>query len=415
MTTPVKPSPVKSGPVRPRDAAQVLDTVRWAVAEEQPLELVGAGSKRGLGRPCQATHTLDLSALSGITLYEPEELVLSARAGTPLAEIEAALGERRQQLAFEPTDWGPLLGAEAGSQTIGGVLACNLSGPRRVKGGAARDHFLGFEAVSGRGELFKAGGRVVKNVTGYDLPKLMAGSYGTLAAMTEVTVKVLPAPERTRTLVLRGLDPAEGVACLTHALQSPYEIAGAAFLPPDVAGTCGAEAGASATAIRLEGFGPSVEYRAGRLVEELRGRGEAVLLDDDASTGLWAAIRDVRPFVEDAGRIVWRVSVPATDGPRVAASVAAGLDARWFLDWGGGLLWVAVAPERVADGGAAVVRGALSQSGGHATLIRAPEAVRASVEVFQPQPAALATLSSRVKLGFDPKRIFNPGRMYAGA
>ncbi|HSK39155.1 MAG TPA: glycolate oxidase subunit GlcE [Arenibaculum sp.] len=404
--------------MKPGDAAQVLDAVRWAAAEEQPLELVGAASKRGLGRPVQATHTLDLSALSGITLYEPEELVLSARAGTPLAEIEAALAERRQQLAFEPADWGPLLGAPAGSQTIGGVLACNLSGPRRIKSGAARDHFLGFQAVSGRGEPFKAGGRVVKNVTGYDLPKLMAGSYGTLVAMTEVTVKVLPAPERTRTLMLRGLDPAGGVACLTHALQSPYEVAGAAFLPADVAGdvaeACGAEAGASATVIRLEGFGPSIEYRAGRLVEELRGRGEAVPLDDDASAGLWAAIRDVRPFVADAHRIVWRISVPATDGPRVAAAVAAGLDARWFLDWGGGLLWVAVAPERAADGGAAVVRGALSQSGGHATLIRAPETVRASVEVFQPQPAALATLSSRVKLGFDPKRIFNPGRMYAG-
>ena len=214
--------------LKPADAAQALEAVRWAISEEAPLELVGHGTKRALGRPFQATHTLDMSDLTGVKLYEPEELVLSAQAGTPLAELEALLAENRQQFAFEPPDFGPLLGGEAGKQTIGGVVSCNLAGPRRVKAGAARDHFLGCKAVSGRGEAFKAGGRVVKNVTGYDLPKLLAGSYGTLALLTEVTLKVLPAPEDTRTVLIRGLDDATAIRVMALALQSPYEVAAAA-------------------------------------------------------------------------------------------------------------------------------------------------------------------------------------------
>ncbi|HEV7371509.1 glycolate oxidase subunit GlcE [Arenibaculum sp.] len=403
--------------LEPRDAGEVLDALRWAVAEEQPLELVGNGTKRGLGRPFQATHTLDLSALSGIVSYEPEELVLTVRAGTPLAEVEALLADRRQQLAFEPADWGPLFGAEPGRQTVGGAIACNLSGPRRIKAGAARDHLLGFEAVSGRAERYKAGGRVVKNVTGYDLCKLLAGSHGTISALTEVTVKVLPAPERTRTVLLLGLDDAAGVAALTRALQGSFEAAGAAHLPAPVAAASGvpavAAAGAAVTAVRIEGFGPSVDYRAGRLVAELGGLAPAVELDDEASAAFWREVRDAAAFTRRPERIVWRLSVPPSQGPRVAAEIAARLDAEWFYDWGGGLLWVALAAAG-EDAGAGAVRGAAGPNDGHATLLRAPETLRASVAVFHPQPAALAALSARVKAGFDPKRILNPGRMWAG-
>ena len=210
---------------------QVVEAVAWAAAEEQPLEIIGCGSKRGLGRPVQAANSLDLSGLSGITLYEPEELVLSARAGTKLSQIEAALEEQNQMLAFEPANLAPLLGDEAGEASIGGVLACNLSGPRRIKAGAARDHFLGVESASGRGELFKSGGRVVKNVTGYDLCKLLCGSYGTLAVMTDVTVKVLPRPEKTYSVLLLGLDDATAVQAMSRALGSPHEVSGAAHLP----------------------------------------------------------------------------------------------------------------------------------------------------------------------------------------
>jgi glycolate oxidase FAD binding subunit len=402
--------------LKPVDAAQALEAVRWAVSEEAPLELVGHGTKRALGRPFQATHTLDMSDLTGVKLYEPEELVLSAQAGTPLAELEALLAENRQQFAFEPPDFGPLLGGEAGKQTIGGVLSCNLAGPRRVKSGAARDHFLGCQAVSGRGEAFKAGGRVVKNVTGYDLPKLLAGSYGTLALLTEVTLKVLPAPADTRTVLIRGLDDATAIRVMALALQSPYEVAGAAHVPAGLAGGVGVEelgSGTAATAIRLEGFGPSIEYRAGKFRDLFRDFGSVEFLEREPSLAFWAAVRDVKPFVARPERLVWRLSVPPADGARVAADIASRLSAEAYFDWGGGLIWVAVDPA-VERAGQQVIRDTIRLGGGHATLIRAPDTVRASADVFHPQDAALAALSARVKETQDPKRIFNPGRMYAG-
>jgi glycolate oxidase FAD binding subunit len=401
--------------LKPADAAQTLEAVRWAISEEAPLELAGRGTKRALGRPFQATHTLDLSDLTGVTLYEPEELVLSARAGTPLAELEALLAENRQQFAFEPTDFGPLLGGEAGKQTIGGVVSCNLAGPRRVKAGAVRDHFLGCQAVSGRGEAFKAGGRVVKNVTGYDLPKLIAGAYGTLAVLTEVTLKVLPAPEHTRTVLIRGLDDATAIRVMALALQSPYEVAGAAHVPAALTGGFGVDelGGGAATAIRLEGFGPSIEYRAGKFRDLFRDFGTVEFLERDPSLAFWAAVRDVKPFVAQPERLVWRLSVPPADGARVAAEIASKLPAQAYFDWGGGLVWLAVDPT-VERAGQNVIRDAVRPGGGHATLIRAPDTLRASADVFHPQAAALAALSARVKETQDPKRIFNPGRMYAG-
>ena len=221
---------------KPRDAKDVEDTVLWALAENKTLEVAGRGSKRGIGRPSQSDITLDLSGLTGVTLYEPEELVLSARAGTPIAEIEQLVAANGQELAFEPMDYGPLLGGAPSAGTIGGVLAANVSGPRRIKAGAARDHFLGVTAVSGRGETFKSGGRVVKNVTGYDLCKLMAGSWGTLGAMTDVTIKTLPRAETETTLVLTGLDERRAVQAMAEAMASSCEVSGAAHLPVDCAG-----------------------------------------------------------------------------------------------------------------------------------------------------------------------------------
>ncbi len=272
--------------LKPGDAAQARDAVAWAVAEEAPLEVVGGGSKRALGRPVQAGHRLDVSGLAGIDLYEPDELVMTARAATPLAEVEAALAADRQALAFEPPDYGPLLGAAAGAATIGGVFACNLSGPRRLKAGAARDHLLGVALVTGRGEAVKAGGRVVKNVTGYDLCKLMAGSYGTLAVMTALTFKVLPAPEKLRTVLVFGLDDAEAARAMTAALNSPHEVSAAAHLPRAVAARSAVDyvagAGAAVTAVRIEGPAPSVEHRC-RALKELLGAFGAVSNCDSAS------------------------------------------------------------------------------------------------------------------------------------
>ena len=402
--------------LRPESPEQVAEAVAWAAAEETPLEIAGRGSKRDLGRPVQASHKLDLSGLSGITLYEAEELVLTARAGTPLAEIEAALAEHRQQLAFEPADLGPLLGGPPDVGSIGGALACNLSGPRRIKAGAARDHFLGLSAVSGRGEAFKTGGRVVKNVTGYDLCKLLAGSHGTLAVMTEVTVKVMPGPEKTRTVLIYGLDDRTAVKAMTLALQSPHEVSGAAHLPdrPAAASQVSyvAEPGRAVTAIRVEGPGPSVEYRCAALRKALGTLGPSEELHGRNSAALWRELRDVAPFVEDPERPVWRLSVPPQDGPAMADALADGQEGQYFFDWGGGLVWLCL--PRWAEGMPDRVRAAVASCGGHATLIRAGRDVRASVPVFQPQDPALAALTRRVKESFDPRRILNPGRMYAG-
>ncbi len=398
---------------RPASEDQLCDAVAWAVAEGVPLEVLGGGSKRMMGRPTMDADNaaiLDLTALSGIALYEPEELVLSAAAATPLAEIIPALAEAGQELAFEPPDYGPLLGQPAGGGTLGGLLAANLAGPRRFKAGAARDHFLGFRAVSGRGEVFKSGGRVVKNVTGYDLCKLIAGSWGTLAVMTMATVKVLPRAEDAKTVLLSGLDWTAAGHAMTLALQSTCEVSGASYLPAAAAARLGL-ASVGTVALRVEGFAPSVRDRGQRLralldpfgaVDELRGEG---------SLDLWAAIRDVMPFgAAGDARPVWKLSVPPAAGAALAEALTAGPGAEAFLDWGGGLVWLAV--DASADAAHRAVRAAVAAVGGHATLIRADASIRAKVPVFQPQPNGLAALSRRVKESFDPRGVLNPGRMY---
>lgn len=394
----------------PTSADETLEAVRWAVSEESPLEVIGHGSKRGVGRPAQTGHAIDLSRLTGVTLYEPEELVLSARAGTPLAEIEELLERNNQELAFEPMDYAPLLGGERSKGTIGGVLAANLSGPRRIKAGAARDHVLGVHAVSGRGEAFKSGGRVVKNVTGYDLSKAMAGSWGTLAVVTDVTFKVLPRAETEATLVLRGLSEEQAARAMAAAMGSSGEVAGAAHLPESVAGSVlsGVLKGSGATLLRLEGFGPSVAYRFDRLAALLAGHGAVERLEEQESRTAWREVRDCLPFADGTQRPVWRVSMTPTDGHRMVMALRMEAAADAFYDWQGGLIWLRMEGDAEAD---AVRRLIAAHGGGHATLVRATPAVRASVPVFQPQPTALAALSVRLKEQFDPQGILNPGRI----
>lgn len=398
----------------PTSPAEVLETVRWAAGEETPLEIVGHGSKRGIGRPAQTEHVLDLSRLSGVTLYEPEELVLSARAGTPLAEIEALLAESGQELAFEPIDYGPLLGGPVGRGTIGGALAANLSGPRRIRAGAARDHILGVHAVSGRGEAFKSGGRVVKNVTGYDLSKVMAGSWGTLAAVTDLTFKVLPKAETETTVALRGLTEEEAALAMSAAMGSSAEVSGAAHLPESVTGRVagGMLAGQPTTLLRVEGFGPSVAYRVAMLEKMFGGRAKIEPVEAEASRALWREVRDVVPFADGSQRPVWRVSMAPSRGHEMvmALRMRAAVDA--FYDWQGGLIWLRME----ADPEAEALRALIARfGGGHATLVRAVPAWRASVPVFEPQPAALAALSARLKAQFDPKGILDPGRLSSGS
>ncbi len=380
----------------PRDEAELEEAIAGAVAGGVALAVEGEGSKRGFGHAVEARRRLTTAALRGVSLYEPAELVLTAGAGTPLREIQGLLDQQGQQLAFEPADYGLILGGPAGRGTLGGAVAVNASGPRRIRAGAARDHVLGFRAVSGRGEPFKSGGRVMKNVTGYDLSKLMAGSHGTLGVMSEITVKVLPKPETEETVVFRGLDDAAAVALMTAASGLPAEVSGFAHAPDD----------GGHTGLRLEGPAVSVASRRESLLA--RFGGEAEVLAEAASRAFWEAVRDVRPLA-GRGEQLWRLSVAPADGAAVAARLAeAGLPiAGRLFDWAGGLLWLALEAGRH---GAALREGLA----GHATCVSAPEAVRAAEAVFHPQPPALAALSRRVKESFDPTRILNPGRMGEG-
>jgi len=399
--------------LKPRDAHEVEEAVRWAVSDDKRLDVVGQGSKRGIGRPSQTDLTLDLSELSGITLYEPAELILSARAGTPIADIEQLLDNNNQQLAFEPADYGPLFGSGAGRGTIGGVIAANLSGPRRIKAGAARDHFLGVTAVTGRAETIKSGGRVVKNVTGYDLCKVFAGSWGTLAAMTEVTLKVLPKPETEATVVIGGLSDAQACAAMAAGMGSPYDVSGAAHVPDHVAACFeGLPKTEASTVLRLEGFAPSVKHRQETLSALMKSHGAVTILDEIPSGMLWRSIRDVKAFALSSARHrpLWRLSVPPASAHRLVDFITPA--AQMLYDWAGGLVWIGMPYADEPD--ARSVRNAIFQLGGHATLLRAPAAVRAGAEVFQPEEPALAALTRRVKEGFDPKGVLNPGRMWAG-
>ncbi|RFC67046.1 MULTISPECIES: glycolate oxidase subunit GlcE [Mesorhizobium] len=395
----------------PTTPEEVLSVVQWAAAEQAPLEVVGQGSKRGIGRPAQTEHTLSLSRLSGVTLYEPAELVLTARAGTPIAEIEKLLADYNQQLDFEPLDYGPLHGQAAGAGTIGGVLAANLSGPRRLKAGAARDHILGINAVSGRGEAFKAGGRVVKNVTGYDVSKAMAGSWGTLAVCTDVTFKVLPVAETETTLAIRGLLDDQAAAAMALAMGSSAEVSSAAHVPEGVAisvvgGALGSDA---ATLLRLEGFPPSIAYRLNLLQDMLKNAGELQVLLGDKSKAVWRDLRDCIPFADGTHKPVWRVSMQPSEAHRMTLDLRQNVPASAFYDWQGGLVWLRMEHgEPEAERVRALVR---AHGGGHATLVRANAAVRAAVPVFAPQPPALRALAERLKASFDPHNILNPGRM----
>jgi glycolate oxidase FAD binding subunit len=405
--------------LEPSDAKQIAEMISWVVGEGDTLEIVAGGTKRALGRPMKTDHVLDVSRLSGIVEYEAAELVLTAQPGEALASINAELAKKRQMLAFEPPDWRALLGSgeqDVAGPTLGGVLACNLSGPRRVKAGAARDHFLGFRAVSGRGEIFKAGGKVIKNVTGFDLPKLMAGSYGTLAALEEVTVKVLPRPEMVATLLFTNLEPVAAGHLMGAALGSPHEVSGAAYLPEGTAMPFSV-AGGGTVGLRLEGPAPSVEFRCDNLAREHGTSGAAEIVTGSEAIVFWRAIGEAAPLAGLAGHAVWRISVAPARGAELGQAISRVLDAVWFLDWGGGLLWLAV-PE-VSDAGAEAIRTAIrgpdGRDTGHATLVKGSPALRGSVAVFEPQPAPLAALSRRVKDAFDPAHILNPGRMVEGS
>jgi len=336
---------------------------------------------------------MGMSAFADVVEYEASELVLTVGAGMPLSRVQDLIAEQRQMFAFEPFDHGPIFGRAAGAATIGGIVSAGVSASRRLSAGAVRDHVLGFEAVSGRGERFVAGGRVVKNVTGYDLPKLMAGSWGQLAVLTQVTLKVLPRPRESATVAIRGLDDARAVRAMALAMRSQAEVAAAAHVPVS----------AAMTAFRLEGFGPSVVARATMLCALVAEFGAAEVLSETDAAHFWAQVRDVVPLND--GRPLWRISVPATEAPKVTGALRE-YGARWFYDWAGGLVWLTLP----AKTDFTLVRNAAAQAGGHATLVRADASVRERVSALHPETPAVAALARRIKAAFDPAGVLDPRR-----
>jgi glycolate oxidase FAD binding subunit len=390
----------------PQSEEAAAEAVRGTIARQVPLVIRGAGTRSGLGRPVQAGETLSLAALSGVTLHEPAEMVISARAGTPLRVVEETLATKGQMLPFEPMDHRLIYGT-TGDPTLGGVVAANVSGPRRVAIGAARDHLIGVRFVNGLGEIIKSGGRVMKNVTGLDLVKLQAGAHGTLGVLTEVTFKVIPRPESSLSLVFEGLSDQRAVAAMAAGLGSPFEVSAAAHIPAEVTGT------AAQTVLRLENFVASLAYRAGELTKRLVEFGRPRVMEEVASQAFWLEVRDAAMLAEPHEAALWRLSVKATDAPALVARLREAYPAlRAFYDWGGGLIWAAL--PATGDAGAALIRSTIAGKG-HATLLRAPDAMRAGVAVFEPEAAQVAALTRRIKASFDPLRLINPGRMVEGA
>jgi glycolate oxidase FAD binding subunit len=391
----------------PADEAGIQAAICDAYAAREPLLVRGAGTKTGMLRPVQAARTLSTVNCTGITLYSPGELVLSARAGTTLAALQAALAESGQHMVAEPPDYSRLLATE-GQQTLGGVVATNLSGPRRIAGGAVRDHVLGVRAINGSGELLRGGGRVLKNVTGLEVCKLLTGSHGTLAVLTEATVKVLPAPEDSCSVVLRGLQPPAAVAALAAALGSPFGVSGAAHLPATAAARLGAND--TLTLARIEDFSHSVAYRGPKLLDLLKGFGEGEIWPAERSAPAWAAIRDADILPAAQEQAIWRISVRPSRGPTIlAAAVAAGADG--YMDWGGGLLMLA---GPATDAVHAAITAAAREAGGVWMILRGPAPWRAALHVVPPEPPALSVITRRVKASMDPGGILNPGRLFSG-
>ena len=395
-----------------RTEAEVAQAVAASLDDQSPFEIVSAGGKRDFGRPVSAERILDVSALTGIIKYEPEELVLSARAATPLTDIEGALRERKQMLGFEPADWSALFGGEHGRATMAGTVATNACGSRRVKAGAVRDHVIGCRFINGWGEPIKAGGGVIKNVTGFDLPKLMCGAFGTLGVLTEITVRVVPLPARTATFAIKEPSAEAGLRALRRAAALPVDATGLAFLPEPALGASDAARGVSLASeagvafIRIEGAAEALHEKLA-ILRQAFATADAVTLDDDATAKMFHEIGTGAVF-SGYGTDVWRLCVPSS-AAHEAVEMSDGIF--WYADWAGGLLWLALdGNDETADRLRAITAG-LS---GHATLMRADEEARARLHVFEPEPPARAGLTRTVKAAFDPHRLFNPERMFRG-
>ncbi len=405
----------------PQNEKEVSIFIKRFYKSNIPIELVGSGSKKKIGRPIQCAKTLSLSKLSGIIEYFPEELYIKVKAGTSIKEIEEELKKKNQQLAFEPIDFGILLGAKSDYGTAGGQVACNIAGPRRFKSGSVRDHVLGFRGVNGRGEIIKSGGVVVKNVTGYDLSKLMCGSFGTLVALTEITFKVLPAPEESITLVIHNQKIENALYYLDKSVNSSNDISGAIFLPkePDVSDcTMNIENtfklndlknDGSITAVRFEGTKKSVKQRLENLINELQIKDLSIsILATHQSEIFWNKVKSLEFFSSSKNSII-RIVIPPSEGSKLVYQLSNKF--KYYLDWGGALMWMEAfeLSEEMFES----IRRKVVRIGGYITMIKNSDYLPYVEDVFTINKDRF-NISQNIKKSFDPKRILNPGKMYTG-
>ncbi|MDA8757497.1 FAD-binding protein [Candidatus Pelagibacter bacterium] len=397
----------------PSSREEIAEIIRNCYKKNIPLEINGSKSKNKIGRNFQAEKTLDLTSYSGIIDYKPEELYIKVKAGTPINSIIEELDKHDQQLAFEPVDFGFLFNGKSNNGTIGGVISCNFAGPRRFKVGSARDHLLGFQGINGKGEIIKSGGTVVKNVTGYDLCKLISGSFGTLSVLTELSVKVLPKPQSSKTLIINNPHIKKAIEYLGTALSSSSDPSGGVFYPEqfDQSFTFNDLTHKGAlTAIRIEGPSNSVDHRIKNLSAELGLlENEYSILESVQTKIFWNKTKNLEIFSNSKKNLL-RIVVPISETLSVLQKMKP-YEINYFLDWGGSLIWVEL--EKISLKILREIKDIMQQHSGYFTIIKVEDDLKASADIFTIDPIKYK-ISEKIKKSFDPKRIFNPGKMYSG-
>ncbi len=399
--------------LKPLSEREISEIVKSCFKKNIPLEIQGLGTKKKIGRNFQSEKTLDLSKHSGIIEYQPEELYIKVKSGTPIDLIKKELKKNNQQLAFEPTDFGPLFSGSNNEGTIGGVVSCNFAGPRRFKVGSARDHILGFRGINGRGEIIKSGGTVVKNVTGYDLSKVASGSFGTLMVFSEISIKVLPIAESNKTLIIDNNDLKSSLDYLNKSLSSSSDPSGAVFYPKIFRNQFTLNdltVFGSITAIRIEGSINSIDHRINKLTKDLRVESRKLdILAPEQSKIFWDDTRRLKVF-SNLDKNLFRVVVPPSTTFNLLNDLST-FNIKYFVDWGGNLIWLqidSINPKELRE-----LRDIVKKFNGYLTIIKVSDDLKGLIDIFTINEIKYQ-ITEKIKKSFDPKRILNPGKMYIG-
>ncbi len=399
--------------LKPSNEDDLQQIIKHCYKKDLPIQIVGTGTKNEIGKKLQCAKILDMSNISGIIEYKPEELYITVKAGTPIKLVQDELRKNNQHLAFEPTNFSEIFNKSLSEGTIGGTLSCNFSGSRRFKVGSARDHILGFKGYNGKGEKIKSGGTVVKNVTGYDLSKLVTGSFGTLLALSEITLKVLPIQADIKTIIISGLALENSLGIMDSAISSSNDPSGAVFYPANLRNNFvfnDLTHPGSITAIRIEGTKTSTEQIVNNLFENLvLKEKKTTILDITQSEIFWEETRAIKVFAKNEKNIL-RAVVPPSETVNLINRLKT-FHSSYFIDWGGSLIWLEL--DYLSHQKIEQIRKRVVEANGYLTVIKSPENIKSSSEIFTIDPIKFK-ISQNLKKSFDPKRIFNPGKMYTG-